>query len=349
MKKKILLLILLLLSLVGCNRSVKDEFPIEEIEVGVIETRGNIGRSRLVFYDDALNEIGELPLKYATVGSVFQTPLVDNGELYLIPQGYDITKNEKKVLRIELQNMQTKKYKIDAIAMNSIAVCDEYIYTCNNLNGVSYINRCCKDDGKVDTITVDISYLTNILYANECLYTFGTDISENDGMHTYVNVYDKELNLIEQKDITSFGVAQYFALECGDYIYFTNGRDVKDQATSIIGKINMYTYEIEQIDLEHIYPHELRVYQDYLVVSHYDAVVNKGGGISFYDLQTQEATYYELEHGVSSMDIVDNHLYILHDRNLYQYDIDTMQLKRKIEVSHIDEKYSYLTGVFSIR
>lgn len=349
MKKTLCIIIslILILVLVACTNNA-DEIPISDIEIGIIETRGNKNSSRLVFFDDELNEIGELPLKYATVGDPSQTPLVQDKELYVIPQGYAFSKNEKKVLCIDLQSMQVKKYTVDGIAMNSIAVSDEYIYTCNNLNGVSYINRCSQDEGKVNTIAVDISCLTNIIYANEQLYAFGTDVSETEGMRTYVNVYDTELNLVEQKDITSFGMAQYYALEYEDAIYFTSGTDVFDQATSIIGKINTNTYEIDQIDLKHIYPNELRVYKNYLVISHYDAVQNKGGGISFYDMQTKELTYYDLEHGVSSMNIVDNNLYILHERNLYHYDIETMQLKNTTVVSHMDEDYSYLTGIFAI-
>ena len=44
--------------------------------IGIIETRGTDETSRIVFYDGELNEVAQLPLRYANLGDVFHNPLV---------------------------------------------------------------------------------------------------------------------------------------------------------------------------------------------------------------------------------------------------------------------------------
>lgn len=83
--------------------------------------------------------MGEVPIKYATVGNIFYEPLIYNEKLYTISQGRSNSKDEKKVLEIDLENFKEQECKIEQLAMNSICVNENYIYTCNTLDGDSYI------------------------------------------------------------------------------------------------------------------------------------------------------------------------------------------------------------------
>ena len=113
-----------------------------QAEIGVIETSGNSKESRIYFYNQNLEKTATLPLEYASLGSIFYNPVIYEDELYLIPQGKTNVKDEKKVLKIELKSGNQKIYEINQLAMNSICVNDKNIYTCNTLNGDSYINKC---------------------------------------------------------------------------------------------------------------------------------------------------------------------------------------------------------------
>ena len=125
MKKKFFTICaIVFLGFTGCTHRESANIDLTTSSVGVIETSGNSKKSRIYFYN----------------------PVIYEDELYLIPQGKTNVKDEKKVLKIELKSGNQKIYEINQLAMNSICVNDKNIYTCNTLNGDSYINKCSKEN-----------------------------------------------------------------------------------------------------------------------------------------------------------------------------------------------------------
>lgn len=347
MKKCYFLLIcsiFLSICLLGCEKKITSDISAQDIEVGIIETRGNKEKSRIIFYDKEIQKIGELPLKFATVGDIFYTPLVSDEELYVIPQGYANAKDEKKVLEISLQNLEINEYKIDQIAMNGLATDTEFIYTCNNLNGNSYINRCNKQNNVIKTIEVPDIYISTILYANNELYAFGTSGTAS----AYLYIYNNELKLIDKLDISLCGTNQYKAIEYQNDIYFTSLRDNKDSPTNTVNIFNRQNRSIETIQLNQTYPLDIAIYDNYLFVSHFDIVQRAGGGLSIYNLKTKELSDYKLEHGAEQMGVANNRIYFLADWKIYLYDIENMNLIKCTEIDSMDNDFSYLSGMFVI-
>ena len=82
MRKKLVAAILLVVCLTaGCGREHAD---LEKACVGIIETNGYKKKSSLLIYDDNLTRLTDVPVKYASVGSIFYNPFVDQQELYVI-------------------------------------------------------------------------------------------------------------------------------------------------------------------------------------------------------------------------------------------------------------------------
>ncbi len=105
--------VFLILLLNNCNRLESQQKDIlGNAQIGVIETSGSMATSRIAFYDAELNEKESLKLKYATVGDMFCNPVVYKGKLYVIPQGYDIKADEKKVLEVDLSNLKKRHIKL---------------------------------------------------------------------------------------------------------------------------------------------------------------------------------------------------------------------------------------------
>ena len=339
-------IIFLSINLAGCERKLTPDFSTQDIEVGIIETRGNRSKSRIIFYNDEIEEIGDLPLPFATVGGIFYIPLVSDNKLYVIPQGYAKKKDERKALEINLQDLSVNEYKIEQIAMNAIAADNDSIYTCNNLNGISYINKCYKENNVVKTIEIPKIYISNILYANNKLYAFGTGGAKNGIMPAYLYLYSSDLELIDKIDISSYGTSQYRATEYHGDIYFTSLSDTEDKPTNIVSKFNDESRSIETIQLNEIRPLDVAVYDGRLFVTHFNLVQNTGGGLSIYNLKTGELNYYKLEHGAAQMAVANNKIYILSDWKIYIYDIDKIELIKSIEVNPMDNDFSYLSGMF---
>lgn len=90
--------------------------------IGVIETSGSDATSQIVLFDKDLNKVSGFPLAEASLNSVFYDPVVNQGILYAIPQGYAQEKEARKVLGISIQDGSVADYSIDQPAMNSAAV-----------------------------------------------------------------------------------------------------------------------------------------------------------------------------------------------------------------------------------
>ena len=73
------------IGLYGCASDGERVAPVDA-SIGIIETRGTDETSRIVFYDGELNELAQLPLRYANLGDVFHNPLVYQGSLLLFPK-----------------------------------------------------------------------------------------------------------------------------------------------------------------------------------------------------------------------------------------------------------------------
>lgn len=73
--------------------------------------------------------------------------------------------------------------------------------------------------------------------------------------------------------------------------------------------------------------------------------------MSVYDLETKKIENYHFEHGMEQMAIMNEKIYILSDWKIYVYDINNisnMTPIRSIEVSSMDEEFSYLSGMFTV-
>ena len=70
--------------------------------IGVIETSGSDATSQIVLFDKDLNKVSGFPLAEASLNSVFYDPVINQGILYAIPQGYAQEKEARKVLGISI-------------------------------------------------------------------------------------------------------------------------------------------------------------------------------------------------------------------------------------------------------
>ena len=148
----------------GCGQ--QKEVNLQGSHIGVIQTSGYNKDSGITFYDENLNKIHTEKMKYATLGEIFNTPVIQDNKLYTIPQGYAFEKDEEKALELDLSNLNKKEYKIEQLAINGVAADDQYIYTYNTGSEGSYITRCKKEDNAIKDIKLVISTLVIFCVTN---------------------------------------------------------------------------------------------------------------------------------------------------------------------------------------
>lgn len=351
MKKKFFTICaIVFLGFTGCTHRECANIDLTTSSVGVIETSGNSKKSRIYFYNQNLEKTATLPLEYASLGSIFYNPVIYEDELYLIPQGKTNVKDEKKVLKIELKSGNQKIYEINQLAMNSICVNDKNIYTCNTLNGDSYINKCSKENNQVVSEKIEGVYVSKLLCSKDMLFAFATTKYGKE-MNSYIYIYDaEELSFDEKIDITNYGGTHYKAILFDNNILFSNSVDSGDHPCNTVCIYSINDKTIETISFDQYYPLDLAVWDNILIVSHFDLVKREGGSISIYNLETKELNNIELGHDAEQMTINENVIYILSDKIIYQYELKDMNLylKCKTQIKKSNEE-NYLSGIFYIK
>lgn len=345
MRKKLAAAILLAVSLTaGCG---KEPVNLEKACVGVVETNSYREKSRLLIYDENLSQLTDVPLKYASVGSIFYNLFVDQQELYVIPQGSADRKDEKKALQINLTDLKKKTYDIEQPAMNDICADETYIYTCNTLNGDSYINRCRKEDQSVKTQTIAQMHVSKIVCADGRIYAFGTKKAEH-AFRSYIIILDEELRQTDQIDISECGSSHYKAIVCDGNIFFSNNLDANEESGNTVSIFSIKDKTIDTIVLNQNCPWDLAMFQDFLIISHYTIGNQKNGCISLYNLDTQEVREYPLEHVAEQMTIKEDNIYILAKNCLYQYKITEggIEYIKELPIDLLRDG-NYCSGIFA--
>ena len=332
-----------------CGKETSNNYNWEDVQIGIIETNGNEKNSEIKFYNKELKEISQLPIEDATLGNIFHNPIVYQDFLYVIPQGYAYSKDEKKVLEVNLKNLEKKEYKIDQLAMNSICVNNEFIYTCNTLNGDSYINQCNKKNEKVRSKKIKSIYISKLVCDESNIYAFGTSL-ERSKVRSYIFLYDQNLKLKDKIDITEYGICHYKAILNDKYLIFSNAENSENKPNDLVTIFSIENKTFENIKLNKNYPLDLGIYKNYLIISHYDLARLSEGGVSIYNLETKEHKYFELSHGVEQMSLLNSYIYILGDQDIYQYKIDNGKIKLENTVDiRMKNKENYLSGIFVVK
>ena len=164
-------------------------------------------------------------------------------------------------------------------------------------------------------------------------------------------IYDaEELSFDEKIDITNYGGTHYKAILFDNNILFSNSVDSGDHPCNTVCIYSINDKTIETISFDQYYPLDLAVWDNILIVSHFDLVKREGGGISIYNLETKELNNIELGHDAEQMTINENVIYILSDKIIYQYELKDMNLylKCKTQIKKSNEE-NYLSGIFYIK
>lgn len=333
--------------LAGCS-SQSESVDIDNSVIGVMQTRGTEKTSRIVFYSESLEETGRLDLPYATFGGIFYNPLVSQRFLYAIPQGEYNKKDGNMAVRISLDTLGVEEYRISQPAMNAIATNGEYIWTCNTLNGESFINRCRMEDGDVVSVSIPGEFAMNILWEGDTLYAFVKSMETRD---VSVRLYDVDLNHTGSIDITDENLSVYRTATYGDFVYFCGlGADEEAGYEGKLGVLDTRNKTVDYINLGGKYPSSVAFHDDRLFISHYDPFQGSetDSPFSVVDLRTGAIESYELGHSVEQIVIENDTLFILSGAKVLSYQVDGMRLVGSVDIESMTGDFSYISGMFAM-
>lgn len=333
---------IVILAIINWHRYEAEDFNyqgIEEIKIGVIETTANEHKSCIHWYDENLNKISEQKLQYAMLGSPFHNPVYYNNEIYLIPQGLGNRKDSKKVISLNREDFNITEYPFNNIALNDIAVSEDYIYTINTLNGNTHISKLSRRDSRLEEVVIEDEYISGIVAIKGKLYAFSSNM-QTSSPKFYIYIYNEELDLLDIRDITKYGTGQYKFSNDENYLY-ANVMVTKDEKPgTMILKISIETNEIEAIDINEEFPNDILQYKDKIIITNHDLIMYKGNKITILDKNTQETETIELDRKTEFAGIIGNLLIIGNQENIGLYSIENrFELVKEIFIDKSNESY----------
>lgn len=329
----------MLFAVIGFNGCISEDKRAlsANASIGIIETRGTDETSRIILYDSELNEVAELPLRYANLGGIFYDPLVYGGSLFTIPQGKYKIKNDATVLQVDVESLATKTHAFKQTTMNDVAVSDAYIFTC----GSSSIQRCRMDNGDVSSVSIEGMYVSKLIWCEGSLYAFGMSI---DGSSMILH-YDENLVLQESIDCSNDYSNVYRAVVHEDKIYFCS----VDLAGKQIGVLDTKDNTLTSIQLNKGGSSSVAIADGKLYVAHYNVVQGQdGSALSVVDLKTGSIEEHAFDHGALQMTITEGSIYLLADWAIYRYDAENVEFIGSVAIEKMPGSYSYLSGLFSV-
>lgn len=240
--------------------------------------------------------------------------------MYLIPEGIFTKKDTKKVLSINKKIFTITKYNIDNIALQNIAVNDDYIYVNSNLNYETFINQFNRSNGNIMETVYAGAYFSSIVATNDKVFLIWA--KEDDFTTSYIYVVDKELNDINKIDISEYGSGIFKYLVDENYLYLSVNHTLFDEYVSLIMKLNMDTYDIEVIDLELNFPDTILSYKDKIFIAHNDIVTQEGTILSILDKVTNTLETKDLNTNLAYVDIIGHHFIVVDENKITLFDIN---------------------------
>lgn len=353
-----LVLLVTLLGVLDCAGCASEDDSqgadiVERAKLGVIETRSNIDRSRIILYDGGLEEIGSVPLNIAGVEQAWGDLPTVGTCVYVAPYGNFKEGQGHEVLQIDCADLSVTSFDVDEKVLNGAAASDRYVFAFNDLNLVNTISRCDKETGEVKKVCIPDDHVTSAVFAGDSLWVFaqrqGASGEEEDQTGLLYR-FSEELEQIGIYDISVCGSGQYRVLPYERKLYFTSLEKAQGCDLRRVGVFDLSDGELSWIQLEKDYPSAMVVFDGKLLVSHCDVIAgrNTRSYLSICDLASGKVETKELAHDAMEMAVVGKKLYMMNswDRRLYAYDANSLALEKSVVVDLADEDYSYLSNIF---
>ena len=334
-----------LLLLSGCGGDAAPAgAPPEDYAVGVLRTSGSVERSEILYFDAHLNQTGAFSLPYASVGDTFHAPVVFDGGVYFVPQGQANRRNQRLILRQDLETLDLRAYPLDQIAIYGLSATEEAVYAVSNLNGQSFVSRIDQADGTVTTAVFDGAYVSAVYAWGDALYVF----SDRDGgparRSTLHRLDPDTLTETGAADLSALGGGVYSAAGAGEKLYFA---PVEGPDGGFAGSIGVYrpdTGELTAIELDQTAFH-LLCDGERLYATHGNLVTGEGTALSVYDLETGERAVCDLGMWPAQIALSGGALYVMGADRVAKFDRHTLR-KLAETVLPAEEGY-YLSGIFA--
>lgn len=333
--KKIIICFLCVIGLTGCSNSE------ESFSVGLIKTSSYSKESKVILFDEDLNEINQIKCNAAELGSNFIQPSYKDNYVYFVPRGIIGKYDDKKIIRFDTHSGDIYDHKIDRINLQGVAIGEESIYCISNCNGISNLTQINKmDDRVINEVSSEEHIMDLVVYSSNkvCLFEYAQDKS-------FLKVYDKNLKLLFNKEITDLG-SQHSKYAVKDNELIFSNPYIFDKENTTLSIFNLENYSLNTIQLNKLFPSDIVIVKDKILVAHTNDVEPNGNIISIIDSNNYSLKTYTIDVPILRMEVLGDSVYILSPdingiTNLSMYDLNNGLKKIKSVKLDLEENFYY--------
>lgn len=345
--KKSILFIVPIFMFTGCSgasRKQSKEINFNKASIAVIESSTFNRLSYLKLYDLKGKLIEEDNVDCTDVNSGFLSPVTYSDKVYTNSIG-GYSDRSKKVVKFDLKNNNYETFDID-YGIFTLAINGKYIFTSSSPLRGSIIKKY-NIDGKRVEKTLNVPGLIQHLTFNKNLLCAFSDSDDKDGT-IIITLINPDTLKIENSIKIKSDQSVFDSVNVGNYIYFTHSNSSDGKSPSrIMSRLNVKDGTVSDIVLQEGYPDHIKKYNNKLLITHYNPVLNTGDKLTEFNLATNEQKIISLDHNVSQIEIKDKKLIATDNINIYIYDINSFKLLYKFKV--MDNRKDYrINGFFII-
>lgn len=340
--KKYLIFIISIVLLYGCTNDNKKYD--KNFQIGFIITTEKRRDSDIVYLDNNLNEVYRQKERLPTLGDTFSNSIIKDDKMTLVPNGLYLNNNEQKVALLDLKTGKLKTYDVPKFNILNAVIKDNYIYTLNNSNGTEYLTMSDKKGNIIKEITDNEYIMMEIINNDDKLILFKSINNEN---HTksFICIYDLNLNLIKEIDISDYGYSQSKVIVHNDKLYFDNSSDNNQS----IGILDLNDYKVEKIELD-IIPNQMTVSKDKLYISS-GIHSNPGNQICIIELDDKKIHTIEANTLIDKLVYTQDGLYTMYSQDgkidIRKYETDSFKELNKATFKYDSNTPYYPSVLFS--
>lgn len=332
---------------ISCSNLKEDDgnnLNDKNIKFAIIETSTFNNVSYLNEYTYDGKKKFENKIKCADINSGWITPLSTKNSVYLNSVG-GYSNRSNVVVEFDILNNKNYTHEID-YGIISLTANDDYIFTSSSPPKGSVITKYSKKSSSIENKLEVSGFVSHLNFINGLIYAF-IDSDNKDGKMTISVInpdtlkIQKSFNLVSDTNVMD-------SLKVNNDIFYTHFLKSDSQNKSnILSKFNLADGSVTNIPLKEINLKQLKIYNDNLIILHYDFQNQIGNKLTVMNLKSNAQKIITFNHNLNQIEVKDNKLYTCDKNYMYIYELDNFKLLNKFEIGSHKKDYR-IQGFFIV-
>lgn len=319
----------------GCEQEYSNDYA-----VGIIQTKEYRDQTKVCFYDEEMQETGEIKYSYPNIAfDGFRNSLSEDGILYLQPKGHGDKLDDGRILAVRLSDGEIEEYDIGRTNITGVAYADRTLYTASNLDTVCYVDIYDMETNQMKTVEITDYIVDSLVVGDGEIYGIARNLNDDTYLLCHISQTGQGSEILHKFEADMIpAYIEYY----DESVFFVNN-DV------------LYEYVTKggQMVIHHL-PHEnaynLLLQDEKLYIGCTDLFEDEASYIDVFDVRNKKVTQLlTVDNAIVQMEVSKedkNIIYILDYEKLTKYRIKDEKSIKESETKLTTENDFYIGGFF---